>query len=154
MVSLERFSLRNWYSVSVWSGPVDQRQVVRFGVFSDLLSVHLFLSGHFKRMLRGCGRVFGGEVPGKQFVDPVNRVLGDAGQNLAKISFRVQTVEFGGADQRVDGGSAYAAGVGPTKKVVLPDSLLCAPKAKRSQSIDNLPSQRYSTISFEPESIQ
>jgi hypothetical protein len=40
-------------------------------------------------MLRGCVSVFGGEVPGKQLVDPVNRVLGDAGQNLAKISFRV-----------------------------------------------------------------
>ena len=68
----------------MWSGPVDQRQVMRFGIFSDLRSVHLFLSGHFKRMLRGCGSVFGGEVPGKQFVDPVDRVLGDAGQNLAR----------------------------------------------------------------------
>ena len=71
-------------------------------------------------MLRGFGSVFGGEVPGKQLIDPVDRVLGNAGQDLAKISFRVQTVEFGGADQRVDGGSAYAAGVGPTKKVILP----------------------------------
>ena len=50
-----------------------------FGVCADQRSVHLFLSGHFKRMLRGCGSVFGGEVPGKQLVDPVNRVLGDAG---------------------------------------------------------------------------
>ena len=75
---------------------------MRFGIFSDLRSVHLFLSGHFKRMLRGRGRVFGGEVPGKQFVDPVDRVLGDAGQDLAKISFRVQTVEFGGSCRASD----------------------------------------------------
>jgi hypothetical protein len=47
---------------------------MRFGIFSDLRRVHLFLSGHFKRMLRGCGRVFGGEVPGKQFVDPVTGI--------------------------------------------------------------------------------
>jgi hypothetical protein len=53
-------------------------------------------------MLRGRGRVFGGEVPGKQFVDPVDRVLGDAGQDLAKISFRVQTVEFGGSCRASD----------------------------------------------------
>src|ERR1017187_1976153 len=106
-------------NVSVWSSPVDQRQVMRFGISADLRSVHLFLSGHFKRKLRGCGSVFGGEVPGKQLVDPVDRVLCDAGQDLAKIALRVQSVEFGGADQRVDGGSAYAAGVGPTKKVVL-----------------------------------
>jgi hypothetical protein len=46
-------------------------------------------------MSRGCGSVFGGEVPGEQFVDPVDGMFGDASQNLAEIAFRIQTVEFG-----------------------------------------------------------
>jgi hypothetical protein len=57
---------------------------------TDLRGVHLYLGGHFERLLRGCGRVgivFGGEVPGEQFVDPVDRLVGDAGQDSAEIAF-------------------------------------------------------------------
>jgi hypothetical protein len=44
---------------------------------------------------RECGSVgivFGSEVPG--VVDPVDRVLGDAGQNLAEIIFGIESIEF------------------------------------------------------------
>jgi hypothetical protein len=57
---------------------------VPFGICADQRSVHLFSSGHFKGKLRGYGNVFGGEVPGKQLVDPVDGVLGDAGQDLRR----------------------------------------------------------------------
>jgi len=35
-----------------------------------------------------------GEIPGKQFFDSVDRVLGDAGQDLAKISFRGHSIRL------------------------------------------------------------
>ena len=36
-----------------------------------------------------------GKIPGKQFVDSVDRMLGNANQDLTKIGFRVKTVHFG-----------------------------------------------------------
>src|SRR5260370_21302964 len=80
------------------------------------------LGGHLEKWLRECGSVgivYGGEVPGEQFVDPVDRMVGDAGQNPAEIAFGIESVEFRRSDQRVDGRSAFATGVRATKKVVL-----------------------------------
>ena len=34
----------------------------------------------------------GGEVPGQEFVDTVNRVIGDAFEHVAQIEFRVETI--------------------------------------------------------------
>jgi hypothetical protein len=36
-------------------------------------------------MLRVLVSVFVGEVPGKQFIDPVDRVLGDTSQDMAQV---------------------------------------------------------------------
>ena len=44
-----------------------------------------------------------GAVPGQEVVDPVDRMIGDAGQDMAQPSLGVNTVELGRADQRVDG---------------------------------------------------
>jgi len=66
--------------------------------------LNLFLHG------QGSGSVFVGEVPGKQFVDPVYRMVGDSVQDLSEIAFRVESVEFRRPDERVDGGSPFAAG--------------------------------------------
>jgi len=59
------------------------------------------LSGHFS-----CGAA---NVPGQQLLDAVDGVIGDAGQHLAQISFRVKAVEFGGANQAVDRRRAFPA---------------------------------------------
>jgi hypothetical protein len=48
------------------------------------------------------------KVPGQQLLDAVNGVVGNALQDLAQIRFRIQAVQFGGADQAVDGGSPLA----------------------------------------------
>jgi hypothetical protein len=45
-------------------------------------------------------------------------MIGDAGQHVSEIRFRVETVEFGGADQAVDRGGALAAGIGAGEQVV------------------------------------
>ena len=42
----------------------------------------------------------------------------DAGQNVSKIRFGIETVEFGAANQAVDRGSALAAGIGAGEQVV------------------------------------
>jgi hypothetical protein len=80
------------------------------------------LGGHLEKWLRECGSVgivYGREVPGEEFVDAFDRVLGDAGQDLAEIKFGIDSIEFRRSDQRVDCGSSFAAGVRATKKVVL-----------------------------------
>lgn len=94
-------------------------RLLRIGIEIEWRSVHLFLGGHFAKSLSGSGSVFEGEVPGKQFVDPVDRMVGDAGQDLSEIAFGVESVEFRRADERVDGGSPFAAGVRASKQVVL-----------------------------------
>ena len=46
-------------------------------------------------------------------------MVGDAGEDLAQVGFRIDAVELGAADQAVDAGSALAAGVGSGKQVAL-----------------------------------
>src|ERR1700730_5320623 len=80
------------------------------------------LGGHLEKWLRECGSVgivYGREVPGEEFVDPVDRVLGDAGQDLAELAFGIESIEFRRSDQRVDGGRSLPPGVRATEKVVL-----------------------------------
>jgi len=59
------------------------------------------------------------EVPGQQFVDAVDRVIGDAREHVAEVGFRIDAVQLGRADQAVDRGGAVAAGIGSSKQVVL-----------------------------------
>jgi len=84
--------------VSVWSDPVDDPRGRVFGIRTDFPKCPLILSGHFGKHWSGG---FGGwlesisEIPGQQFFDPVDRMFGDADQDLAEIGFRVKTVQFG-----------------------------------------------------------
>ena len=55
----------------------------------------------------------------QEFLDAVDRMIGDAGQHVEEIDFGVETVEFGGADQAVDRGGALAAHIGACEQVVL-----------------------------------
>jgi hypothetical protein len=47
-------------------------------------------------------------------------MFGDADQYLAEIGFRVQSIQLGGAHQRVNGGSAFATRVRAAEKIILP----------------------------------
>ena len=60
------------------------------------------------------------DIPGQQFADAVDRVVGDAAEHVAQVGFGIEPVELGRADQAVDRGGALAAGVGAGKEVVLP----------------------------------
>ena len=74
-------------------------------------------------MLRGggvCHGEFRREVPGQEFLDAVDGMIGDAGQHVSEIRFGIETVEFGAADQAVDRGGALAAGIGTREQEVFP----------------------------------
>ena len=118
------------WRVSVWSGHIDSGMGTTLGIWRLPGSVHLFLSGHFAQRLSVLFGVFDGEIPGEQFVDPADRVFGDTGQDLAKVALWVESVQLSRSDQRVDGSSTHAAGVGASEQVIL---------SPQSESPDILP---------------
>jgi hypothetical protein len=58
---------------------------------------------------------------------PVDRVVADTLEDVTQITFRIDVVQLGGADQGVDAGRAFAAEVCPSKEMVL------APKGDGSE---------------------
>jgi hypothetical protein len=64
--------------------------------------------------------VGGGHVPGQEVCDTVDGVFCDAGQDVSQVAFRVDAVEFGGAEQRVDGGGAFSAPIRSGEQIVFP----------------------------------
>ena len=74
------------------------------------------------RGLRSAGGVVGIEcshLPREEFLDAVDGMVGEAGEHVAQVALRIETVEFRGADQAVEGGGALAALVRTGKEVVL-----------------------------------
>ena len=58
-------------------------------------------------------------APGQQFVNAVYRVIGDAGQHVAQVGARIDTIEFAAADERVHRGCPLAPAVGASKEEIL-----------------------------------
>lgn len=50
-----------------------------------------------------------GNDPWQKFVDAIDGMLGDASDDVAQVGLGIKAVQFGGADQRVDGGAAFAS---------------------------------------------
>lgn len=67
----------------------------------------------FDRVGRG-----GDQVPGQEFVDPVDRVLGDASEELAQVGLWVEAIELGGADEAVERRGTLAASVGSSEEII------------------------------------
>ena len=59
-------------------------------------------------------------MPGQQFGDAVDGMVGDAADHLAQIGFRIEAVELGGFDKRLGYGTAPSAGIGSGEQIVLP----------------------------------
>ena len=57
-------------------------------------------------------------IPRQQFIDAIDRVLGDTFEHAPQVGFRIDVIEFGRADQRVDASGALAAGVGTSKEMI------------------------------------
>ena len=50
-------------------------------------------------------------APGEQVAQLGGRVFRDAAEHIAKVGFRIEAVQLGGADQAVDRSGALATGV-------------------------------------------
>ena len=55
----------------------------------------------------------------QEFGDAVDRVVGDAFEDVVEVEFRVVAVERSGTDQGIDGGGAFSAMVGAGEEEVL-----------------------------------
>jgi hypothetical protein len=58
-------------------------------------------------------------VPRQEFADLIDRVIGDAGKNVAQPHLWIKTVELRRLDQGVDGSGTLAAGIGAREQVIL-----------------------------------
>ena len=47
-------------------------------------------------------------VPGQEFLNAIDGMIGDIGQHVAQIGLRINAVQPGAADERVHGRSALA----------------------------------------------
>ena len=68
---------------------------------------------------RFSGGVLRTPIPGQEFVNAPGRVIGQASEHVGEPGLRVEIVELGGGDQRVDRSSAPAAFVGAGEGPVL-----------------------------------
>ncbi len=58
------------------------------------------------------------EVPWQEFSDAADWVFRDMAKNVAQVSFRVEAVELGRADERIERGGAFPAAVRSGEEVV------------------------------------
>jgi hypothetical protein len=58
-------------------------------------------------------------VPGQEFGNVPRSVVSNAGEHVGEVVLRIETVELGAFDQRIDRGGAAAAGIGAGKQVTL-----------------------------------
>ena len=59
-----------------------------------------------------------GDVPGQEFCDAVDRMVRDVGEDVSEVVLRVDRVELGRSEQRVDRGSSFSSGVRACEKIV------------------------------------
>jgi hypothetical protein len=57
-------------------------------------------------------------IPGQQLADAIDRVVGDAHEDVAQIGLRIERVHFGGLDEGVHCGGPDAAGIGAGEQVI------------------------------------
>src|SRR3974390_3891171 len=58
-------------------------------------------------------------VPGEEFSEAASRVVGEAEEQVSEIVLRVEAVELGALDQRIERSGAAAAGIGAGKQIIL-----------------------------------
>ena len=66
------------------------------------------------------GSEFVFDVPGQQFVDAADGVIGNVGEYVAQVRLGVAPVELGGANEGVEVGGTHTATIGTGEEEVLP----------------------------------
>ena len=72
--------------------------------------------------LSGLGRMGlerGGDVPGQEFFDSVDWMLGDRCQDRAQVEGGIEAVQLGCSDKAIERCSALAAGISSHEEVIL-----------------------------------
>ena len=67
-------------------------------------------SGRLRLSLEGQGK-----IPGQEFLDAADRMIGDLGQHRAEIELRVKAVQFCRSNQAVHRGGTFATAIGADK---------------------------------------
>lgn len=59
------------------------------------------------------------DIPRQQLLDAIDRMLSNVHEHVSQVRLRIQLVELGRTQQRVDRRSTLTAGVGTRKQVIL-----------------------------------
>ena len=70
-------------------------------------------------LVRRGGNWGGGDVPGQELCDAVDRVVGDARQEFAQVGLGIKPVELRRSDQAVESGRTLSAAVG--RQFIVPE---------------------------------
>ena len=65
--------------------------------------------------LGGLGLYRQGEVPGQEFLDTADGMVGDLGEHGAEIELRIEAVQLCRSDQAVHGGGPFSTAIGTRK---------------------------------------
>jgi hypothetical protein len=57
-------------------------------------------------------------VPGHELCYGVDGVVGDTGEDVSQVAFRVDAVEIGCAEKRIDGSGPFSAAIGTGEEIV------------------------------------
>jgi hypothetical protein len=68
--------------------------------------------------LSGACGLSGLAIPGEQVADPSCRMVADTGEEVGDRELRVEAVERGALDQRIESGGAMPAGIGAGEEVI------------------------------------
>jgi len=71
------------------------------------------------RSVEGSSRMAGADVPGQQFFNAIDGMIGNSIEHVPQVRLWIETVQFGRADQTVHRSSALPAGIGSREQVVL-----------------------------------
>ena len=76
------------------------------------------------------------DVPPQQVGDAVDRVFSDVGEDMPEIELRIEAVEFGRSDERVEGCGAFTTLVRSREEIVFPSQRDDAQRASGSVVVD------------------
>ena len=77
-----------------------------------------------------------GDMPRQQLHDAIDRMLGDTLENIAQVGFRIELIELGRTDERVDNGRALTAAVSTGEEIIFSAESNRAKRAFRGIVVD------------------
>ena len=75
-------------------------------------------------------------MPRQQLHDAIDRMLGDTLENIAQVGFRIELIELGRTDERVDNGRALTAAVSTGEEIIFSAESNRAKRAFRGIVVD------------------